>query len=180
MFLSVKEMEVRRIHFAESFEPGRIDFSESQLRQIGPLETEGTATLLANTGGEIRIQGTFGAMMEADCDRCLTPARFPVEQRLDLFYRSVETGPEEDEVALDEGEAEIGFYEGLGIELADIIKEQVLLALPMQRICREDCKGICPVCGGNRNETSCDCAARAGDDRWGALKDLSKNLQSRN
>ena len=51
--------------------------------------------------------------------------------------------PEEEEVKIDAGEAEIGFYED-GLELEDILREQVLLALPMQRVCSEACKGICP------------------------------------
>ena len=67
----------------------------------------------------------------------------------------------EEEVEIDEGEAELGFYQGGGMELEDILREQILLAMPMQRVCREDCKGICPTCGGNRNETPCDCKPRA-------------------
>ena len=78
----------------------------------------------------------------------------------------------EEEVEIDEGEAEIGFYEGGGMELEDILREQVLLALPMQRVCNEACKGICPLCGKNRNETTCDCHVEAADDRWGALRNL--------
>ena len=77
-----------------------------------------------------------------------------------------------EEVEIDEGEAEIGFYKGDGMELEDILREQVLLALPMQRVCRDDCKGICPACGKNRNETMCDCKIETADDRWGALRNL--------
>ena len=79
---------------------------------------------------------------------------------------------DEEEVEIDEGEAEIGFYEDGGMELEDILREQVLLALPMQRVCSEVCKGICPVCGKNRNETECDCKLESHDDRWGALRNL--------
>jgi uncharacterized protein len=78
----------------------------------------------------------------------------------------------EEEVEIDKGEAEIGFYEGGGLELEDILLEQVVLALPMQRVCSDACKGICPVCGGNRNETTCDCRGEGADDRWGALRKL--------
>mgnify|MGYP003346268385 CR=1 FL=1 len=63
--------------------------------------------------------------------------------------------------------------EGAGMELEDILREQILLALPMQRVCSDVCKGICPVCGKNRNETGCDCRLETVDDRWGALRDLS-------
>ena len=73
---------------------------------------------------------------------------------------------------IDEGETEIAFYEGGGVELKDILREFVLLAMPMQRVCREDCRGICPVCGQNRNLASCECEAKPEDDRWAALKKL--------
>jgi uncharacterized protein len=66
----------------------------------------------------------------------------------------------------------MGFYELPGLELEDILREQVLLQLPMQRVCSDTCKGICPVCGANRNETGCQCEVRTADDRWTALKDI--------
>ena len=89
-----------------------------------------------------------------------------------MYYRPVSDIAKEEEVEIDEGEAEIGFYEDGGMELEDILREQVLLALPMQRVCSEDCKGICPVCGKNRNETGCDCKVESTSDRWEALRNL--------
>ena len=172
MFLNIKEMEVRRIQFDESFEMGEIDLADVGLRQLTPIHAVGSATLLDNTGGEIRVQGRYTGTLEADCDRCLALTRFPLEKSFDLFYRPPLDNLETDEIKIDEGEAEIGFYEGLGLELADLIKEQILLALPMQRICREECEGICPVCGANRNEVPCECHVKPADDRWIALKNL--------
>ena len=145
MFLSVKEMEVRRIRFDETLLPGQIDFSGEDLEQGSPLHATGSAELLAHTGGEVRIRGRFTVEMTAACDRCLAQARFPLDQAFDLFYRTMVTIAREDEVAIDEGESEIGFYENGGMELEDILREQVLLALPMQRVCSETCRGICPV-----------------------------------
>ena len=172
MFLNIKEMEVRKVRFDESFEPGIIDFSDTGLRQVTAIHTEGSGRVLDNTGGEIRVQGRYSGTIEADCDRCLALTQFALDKSFDLFYRPPPAHLETDEVKIDEGEAEIGFYEGLGLELADVIKEQILLALPMQRVCREDCKGICPVCGSNRNEVPCECREKPGDDRWRALQNL--------
>jgi uncharacterized protein len=66
----------------------------------------------------------------------------------------------------------MGFYEGDGLELKDVFREYVLLTLPLQRVCREDCKGLCPVCGHSRNQSECQCQAGKVDDRWAALKGL--------
>jgi uncharacterized protein len=173
MFLSVKEMEVRKVRFDETFATGQIDFSGEDLEQASPLHAAGSAELLPRTGGEVRIRGRYTVEMTAECDRCLGRARFPLDAGFDLFYRPVSFIAREEEVAIDEGEAEIGFYEGGGLELEDILREQVLLALPMQRVCNDVCKGICPVCGKNRNETACDCKIGPSDDRWGALRNLN-------
>jgi uncharacterized protein len=173
MFLSIKEMELRKIRFDETFAAGQIDFGGEALAQASDLRAAGVAELLAHSGGEIRIRGQFRVEVTAECDRCLGRARFPMDKGFDLFYRPAAEIAREEEVSIDEGEAEIGFYEGDGLELEDILREQVLLALPMQRVCREDCRGICPVCGKNRNEIACDCKEAAADDRWAALRNLN-------
>lgn len=173
MFLSVKEMEVRKVRFDETFEPGQIDFSGENLEQTSPLRAEGVAELLAHSDGEVRIQGKYSVEMMTQCDRCLGRARFPLDATFDLFYRPMSYIAREEEVEIDEGEAEIGFYEKGGMELEDILQEQILLSLPMQRVCSDVCKGICPICGANRNETACQCTIEEATDRWGALRKLN-------
>jgi uncharacterized protein len=173
MFLSVKEMEHLKIRFDEVFQAGRIDFSGEDLEQGSPLRVSGSAELLPQSEGELRIQGRYSVEMLAQCDRCLGRARFPLDASFDLYYRPASDLPPEEEIEIGEADVEIGFYEGEGIDLSDILVEQVLLALPMQRVCSSLCKGICPVCGGNRNEVACDCAAQKADDRWRALRNLA-------
>ena len=172
MFLSVKEMELRKTRFDESFEPAQIEFASENLKQASPLHAVGSAELLKNTGGQVRIQGRYTVEVTALCDRCLATARFPLDAGFDLFYKPVSVIERVEEVEIDEGEAQIGFYENGGMELEDVLREQVLLALPMQRVCSEDCKGICPVCGKNRNEAECDCRIESHDHRLEALRKL--------
>jgi uncharacterized protein len=175
VFLSIQELEVKKVRFEVAFPPGEIDFSDAGLTEVTPLEAQGSAELLANTLGEVRIRGHIKVRMRADCDRCLEPADFPVDSNFDLFYRPASQAANEEDVEIDAGETEIAFYEGEGIELKDVLREYVLLAMPMQRVCREGCQGICPVCGQNRNLVRCGCEAKPVDDRWAALK----NLQTR-
>ena len=165
-------MEVRKQRFAKTWEPGEFDFADPGVVQTAPLAAEGVAELLPDSGEQVRIQGQVRTDLETECDRCLGRAAFHIDAPFDLFYKPLSAAPEVEEIALDEGEAEIGFYEMPGLELEDILREQVLLQLPMQRVCSEACKGICPICGLNRNENACQCAARPGDDRWMALKDI--------
>jgi len=172
MFLSVKELELRKVRFDETFAAGKIDFTGEDLEQASPLHATGSAELVEESEAQVRIQGSYTVEMVAQCDRCLVRARFPLNAGFDLFYRPVSEIAREEEVEIDSGETEIGFYEGGGIDLEEVLREQVLLALPMQRVCSEDCKGICPVCGKNRNETACDCHVQTADDRWSALRRL--------
>ena len=173
MFFSIKELEVRKIRFDESFKPGEITFFNADLKQVKPLQAEGTAELLPHTGGEVRIKGRVVTEIVAACDRCLGEVQIPIDAPIDLYFRPASDLTSEDEVEIDEGEAEIAFYEGKGIQLEQVIAEQILLLLPMQFVCRETCKGICAVCGNNRNQTDCKCEVALSDDRWSKLKDLT-------
>ncbi len=177
VFFSIQVLEVKKIQFDTDFGPDEIDFDDHSVRQVGNLHAEGTAELLSNTLGEVRVYGTLQVEMEADCDRCLEATRFPLKSSFDLFYRPVveEANPHHSEVEIDKGEAEMGFYEGAGIELTDVLREQVLLALPMQLVCSETCRGICPLCGKNRNLGVCHCESKPADDRWAALKEISNS-----
>jgi uncharacterized protein len=172
MFLYVKEMERKEVRFDQTLPPGQIDFSGQEVEQSSPLQASGSAELIDGSE-EIRVEGRYSVEMTAECDRCLGRARFPLEGTFDLYYRPASELPHVGEIEVENADTEIGFYEGEGLELDDILREQVLLALPMQRVCGETCKGICPICGVNRNENECSCNVNPADDRWGsALKKL--------
>jgi uncharacterized protein len=173
MFFHIRDLEVRAARFDVELAPGQIEFLDPKLRQAGPLKASGIVELVSASLSEIRVKGHISVLMGADCDRCLEPAPFPIDSDFELYYRPVAEGYGE-EVEIDKSEAEMGFFEGDGIELEDTLREYILLALPMQRVCNESCKGFCPVCGQNRNLKECGCQLQAGDDRWAALKNLSK------
>ena len=171
MFFHIRELELKARAFDVTLEPGVIEFLDPKLRQVGPLKASGTAELVIDLLGEIRVKGHVKVLMAAECDRCLEPAACPIDADFELYYRPVTEGYGE-EKAIDIGEAEMGFYEGDGVELNDVLREFILLSLPMQRVCSESCKGICPVCGQNRNHEECQCHAETADDRWAALREL--------
>jgi uncharacterized protein len=173
VFFSVRELEVRAGVFDVELPSGSIEFLDPKVRLTGALKAAGKAELVSESLAEIRVKGHLRVRMEADCDRCLEPAGVLIDSDFELFYRPVveSLGAE---TAIDGDEADMGFYQGDGVELEDVLREFVLLSLPMQRLCSEDCKGICPVCGQNRNiEKACHCQAETADDRWAALKKVS-------
>jgi uncharacterized protein len=178
VLISLQQLEKRPVHFNVDVPAGEIEF-DSKLSQSSPLHAEGTAQLLNHSLGEIRIEGKLNVTMGATCDRCLEAASFSIENGFDLIYMPAEESTS-GEKEVDASAIEVGFYEGNGIVLNDILREVVLLALPMQLVCDEGCKGICPVCGENRNNRSCACQPRMGDDRWSELKKLRAESGSPN
>jgi uncharacterized protein len=170
VFITVKELELQDLGFSVALKPGEIEFFD-RLRQRGELVAEGKAELSSDTLDEIRVRGHLHVPMESDCDRCLEPAAFEVDGEFDFVYRPARFAkPSREEVELVAGESEIAFYDDGGLELNDVLREYVLLSVPMRKLCRPDCKGICPVCGRNCNASACGCREKPADDRWAALK----------
>ena len=73
---------------------------------------------------------------------------------------------------LTEAEMSVSVFDGKAIDVDEIVKEQILLAVPTRMLCREDCKGICPECGIDKNTGECQCVTDDIDPRWAALKNL--------
>ena len=182
MFIKVKDLELRRLEFDENYPPGAFELQEG-VTQISPLKASGRAEMVReNRGGknivdDIRLVGKFSANVEILCARCLEPVQNSVAEEFDLIYRpqGVDTSGEEN--SINQAETEIGYYTGEGMLLEDVLKEQILLALPVKQVCNATCKGLCPHCGTNLNTGSCDCASPASDPRWLALEDIRKKLQ---
>jgi uncharacterized protein len=171
MRFTLTELEHHPVHFDVQYNPGEIDLTE-ELSQQGPLHAQGKTEFLKNTLGEIRVRGEVRADLSGACDRCLEPASFAFHSPFDLFYRPTVKSETHAEVHLADGEVDLAFYEGDGLNLTDVLREFILLSLPMQHLCRPDCKGLCPDCGANLNTNPCQCAANRIDPRWQALKNL--------
>jgi uncharacterized protein len=181
MFLDIKDLEVNPLEFEEELAPGVLDLGE-EARQRTPLKAFGRAELVEEHHGkhhvikDIRLRGHLSAGLELQCARCLEPVPQKVEREFELLYRPLGADAGRDELSVTDAEAEIGYYQGDGLELEDVLREQVLLALPLKVTCRQDCKGLCPHCGKNLNQDRCSCTIAAADPRWEALKEIRGRL----
>jgi uncharacterized protein len=182
MLFEIRELEAHAIDFEEHIAPGSIDFGPD-IRQSADLNSSGRAQLVReqhskhNFVNDIRVVGDLRTRVQLACARCLEPITREVVRKFDLLYRPQGSDGGKAELSVTAAEAEVSYYQGQGLLLEDVLREQILLALPLKAICREDCRGLCPHCGQNLNVEPCACAEPPEDPRWSALKDIREKLQ---
>lgn len=122
-------------------------------------------------GEEYFCQGEMKVAVEEECSRCLTLFDDILNGEITLIVRTDEKeskltadGDEDNVVYLKAGEHVV--------DLRDAVREAIILAIPAKPLCREECRGLCPQCGTNWNEESCDCRSDEVDERWEGLKGL--------
>ena len=181
MFIEIHELELHPIDFEEEIQPGVLDLGED-LQQLETLRSSGRAQLVQEQHGkhqivkDIRVNGGLATRVQLACARCLEPIVQDVKHEFDLLYRPQGADAGREELSVTAAEAGVSYYQGKGLLLEDVLQEQVLLALPVKAICRDDCRGLCPHCGRNLNVEQCSCAEPLEDPRWSALKDIRNKL----
>lgn len=119
-------------------------------------------------GGGVYVTGTLASTLAFQCRRCLEEVLVEFSERVGLLFRPRDESEPEVESA-EVYELDVGQME---LDLAEPVREQVLLLAPTYVVCRVDCRGLCPGCGVNLNEEACRCVTEAGDPRWEPLRAL--------
>jgi len=155
--------------FAHTYQPGDLSLEDTDLRLIAPTEVRGQ---VSRKGDEVELAGNLATTLETVCARCLKPVAIPLSADFDeRLATSISWGAKE-EYELGSEDLNLSIFDGTGIDLDQLVREQILLAKPAQVLCSEDCLGLCPVCGADRNTSACKCEAQQIDSRWEKLKDL--------
>lgn len=124
------------------------------------------------------VRGRLAARVPQQCGRCLEPYTATVEPEIDArFVPSPRRRGEEVELGADDLETDV--YDNGVVDLNTLLETETTLLLPMKPLCRDDCRGLCPVCGGNRNLTACRCEVRVLDPRWAPLKLLAERMSNK-
>jgi uncharacterized protein len=183
MEFKVSELEREPIDFDLALGPNAVGFGE-EAEQIGDLATSGRAEVLHEHRGpkeivaDIRLRGKFSGDFQVPCARCVEPVEIPLSADFDLIFRPVGADSDAPERSITAPETEIGYYQKDSLLLEDVLREQVLLSLPVRTLCKPDCKGLCPRCGANRNSQACNCDETPADPRWEALAGLRSQIKS--
>jgi uncharacterized protein len=167
MMIRVSELEEQGLRIDDVEALGAVFSDPSWRLESIALEVEADGT-------DVFVRGRLGATVPQTCGRCLEvfPARIdaPVDVRL------VPKPAASDSIELGADDLDVDFYDNDELDVARVVENEATLALPMKPLCREDCRGLCPVCGANRNVAPCTCDPRPPDPRLAALRDLASRL----
>ena len=170
--------ELKKISLTEEFSsPGRVRFEKCEYPFEEYTGSEGMSYPILSQSdislkisnikkGQILLEGSFELRLLMPCDRCLKDVEVPMylefqKEFLDEEHRGSDTDKDE-------------FYalEGTDLSVFDFVNQEILMNLPSKVLCRDDCKGICPVCGADRNVTECDCVTFVPDPRMAGIMDI--------
>jgi uncharacterized protein len=127
---------------------------------------------------ELFIKGIVNGEVKLQCSRCLKDYNMPIRAVFEIIYHPIETLKREELVELKRGEMDVEFYREGYIDTEDIVRDQILLNIPMKPLCFESCKGLCPVCGTNLNEAECGCERKKLDPRFAVLQSLLRRMKA--
>lgn len=134
-----------------------------------PLQSE---VKIKRAARSILITGKVETTLRMQCVRCLKEFSYPLSTTFELTLHPLKEAPPEEETELGSEEMESSFFEGGEIHLSEIACEQIFLEIPYQPLCREECKGLCSVCGKDQNLSSCECVKEEWTSGFSALKNL--------
>ena len=135
---------------------------------------EALSLQISADGADVLVQGRLAATVPQTCGRCLES--FPARVDATVDVRLVPRPATKDNVELGADDLDVDFYDNDELDVTRVVANEATLALPMKALCREDCRGLCPVCGANRNVAPCTCDTRPPDPRLVALRDLASRL----
>lgn len=169
MFIDLSEVKKSPFAFEFSIAAAEIDLESDAASLNDDIEIRGELTKRI---AQIDLEGELAAVVETECTRCLQPKVEKIKIPYSVSYVAAENYTAEKEAELSEEDLQVSVFDGSQIDVNELVREQILLNLPEQSFCKEDCKGLCQQCGANRNLIDCNCNEKEIDPRWSALKNL--------
>ena len=188
MVVTVDQIREGGLSLDETLSESFLTHALAEVKDTG-FRPDGPAPLhvkLQKTASGVLLRGSTEVAVHTPCRRCLADVhlRVPVTFTLNLVSRAALSAAQDEDDRDEDAERAGSFdleqvdeelFDGKTIDLDPLVREQVLLALPMHAVCREDCKGLCGTCGQNLNEGECGCARSQVDPRLAALKNIKLN-----
>lgn len=144
-----------------------------EFRLIRPLNVDLEIQIRTD---HIHVAGTIKGTLQVNCHRCLQPVPWPLDEKVAVFLVEEEARESSEEIELEAKDLDYEFFDGMVIDVDALVVEQLFLALPVKILCSDHCRGLCPHCGVNRNEESCDCDKKTADSPFAALATIKVGL----
>ena len=158
--IDLSRVEQEPLGFREAL---KLDSERFDCEQVAAAMTVHLEGNVRAQGQIFQVSGRWAVSGPLVCSRCLEPVLWSVEEPFTVDYRLAAGAPTETELGLAEEDLEVAYLEDTELDLAELAAEQVLLALPMRVLCDENCAGLCPRCGANRNnDGACRCEPEVG------------------
>jgi uncharacterized protein len=175
MILSLERMPADGLRFSHQYEANELDLDGREFE----LRKPPAATVrIDRVGLDIRVRGAIKTSLVAPCDRCLAEVELTVAPVFDLLYTPGDAeSSRSNEIELNVRDLALATYENEELDLDALVLEQIELELPTRVLCKEDCRGLCSMCGVDLNVERCDCQKPI-DPRWEALKALKAESEN--
>lgn len=174
--INVDEISEEGLGIKISESPAFFDFDVEDVSWRGPVEWTGD---LQRFGRDVICRGTARTGVVQSCSRCLRDVNIDLE--VETTFTFVPESPrelQEEEIEVESQDPDFYYYQEGRLNLRNPVRDSLIMALPLQPVCREDCKGLCSSCGADLNEGACDCSQETYDPRWEALTQLRGTMTS--
>ncbi len=169
MRIELASLEGGKGRLSHQYADGELVLEDDRVRVISAPLVMGNISVAASG---VKVTGQVVARVRVECDRCLKAIELPIDSAFRVEYVSTDDYRAQQDAELTDEELDRSVFDGEAIDIDALVAEEVLLAVPDHRLCEDDCKGICPSCGADRNSVSCTCDTEEIDPRWAGLKDL--------
>ena len=169
MLVELGSLERHGGRFAHNYKPDELTLDDERVNLVAPPRIAGR---IRRSGARLTVEGEIEAEIRLECDRCLKLIQMPISSVFNIDYVTPDVYQAEQAAELLEEDLALSIFDGEVIDVDEIVREQLLLTLPTQALCREDCKGLCSSCGADQNLTQCSCGEGDIDPRWAGLKGI--------
>lgn len=171
MRIELSSLEGGRGRFSHAYTEGELAFDDDRVSLVSAPQVSGE---IRSAEQKVVVEGRLSARVQVECDRCLKAVQLPVDSKFKLEYVSADQYKSQHEAELSAEDLDLIVFNGESIDVDELVSDELRLAVPDHLLCNDECKGICQVCGVDRNLTECHCATSEIDPRWADLKGLVK------
>ncbi len=169
MRIELSDLENGKGAFSHAYAPNELTLADDRVELLVPPTVSAG---IRQAGRRAHVAGSVSGRLKLECDRCLQPVELPVDSRFQLEYVTPEDYQAQQAIELTGDDLDLSTFDGDGIDVDELVTEELLLAVPDHVLCSENCKGICATCGADRNLNECGCESQKVDPRWAGLKKL--------